>query len=215
MGKRVASGILAAAMGVVGSGGLTSHAASLEDSQPAAVVIVTKAKELAKVQVEHSKATREAATDDVRAMLSSCSDRTRHSFLESLVLVDGKFAGANVRIVQECLGESGYQKFRDLFGLQTPGTKDNAKHWCASRATCRKNEAICTSNCRSDKDAAKIGKEDDGYLSFREMLGNCSDAERDRFFDSVSWKDGRIQTAELSSIRRCGSKTSRLLAAME
>lgn len=152
--------------------------------------------------------------DEVRAMLSSCSDRARHSFLESLVLVDGKFAGAHVRMVRECLGEKGYQKFRDLFGSQTPRTMDHPDHWCSSRATCSGSNDICTSNCNNDGFTAK-GKEDTGYVSFRELLGGCSEAERNRFIDSVSWEGGRIHAAEMSYITRCGSKTYRLLTAME
>lgn len=154
-GKRTASWALVAVIGVVGSYSWTAYAASLEDSQPAAGVIVTKAKDLAKVQADRPRGAPEtevgiqASGDQVNATLSSCSDQARRSFLESLVLVDGKFAGAHVRTIQECLGEAGYKKFRDLFGSQTPTTKDNADHWCASRATCSNSNDICTSNCRS------------------------------------------------------------------
>ncbi|PIR18538.1 MAG: hypothetical protein COV48_06995 [Elusimicrobia bacterium CG11_big_fil_rev_8_21_14_0_20_64_6] len=210
--------IIVSAIGVGGSYSWTSYAAPLEDAQPAAGVIVTKAKDLAKVQAERPKGAPEteagiqASGDQVSAMLSSCSDQARHSFLESLVLVDGKFAGAHVGTIQECLGEVGYTKFRDLFGPQTPTTKDNAKHWCASRATCRKNDAICTSNCRSD--LAQKGGEDVGYISFRDMLQNCSAVERNSFLDSLNWKDGRISGANLKGVAGCGSKLNRLQAAI-
>lgn len=53
-----------------------------------------------------------------------------------------------------------------------------------------------------------------GYISFRDMLQNCSVVERNHFLDSLSWKDGRISGANLKGVAGCGSKLNRLQAAI-
>ena len=61
--------------------------------------------------------------------------------------------------------------------------------------------------------ADKAG-EDSTYVSFQEILKDCSEKQRNRFLDTVTWENGRIVHADVESISNCSQKGNELRAAM-
>ena len=120
-GKRAASWVLVAAIGVVGSYSRAAYAASLEDSQQAAGAIVTKARTLAEVQAARSKAAQEGEKTNepggtLNALISDCSADTQREFLGSLVLVTGELSSAHVARIETCLDNARYAQVLRFFG---------------------------------------------------------------------------------------------------
>lgn len=160
-GKRVTGWALVAAIGVVGSYTWTAYAGSLEEEQQAAGVIVTKSKELAKVQAEGKALTATAAVGPLSAftnlaqdrvatmaeVLSICSPEVRAEYLGSLQFKNGKLAGAYIGGIDKCL--SGRQ-IDALFEHQGVRPTEFLKAYrCSGRGNCKKSESdACTSNCR-------------------------------------------------------------------
>lgn len=137
----------------------------------------------------------EAARNEARELLQSCPDDVRRRFLQSVVLVDGKFAGARVAEIAEHLGQDRYRKLLSSLGVGTAA--DNEKYYCASRATCEPSRtAICTRNCRSGV-MRSAGGQDSGYVSFDLLLKDRPDAIRNRFLDSLAIIDGRVTSPYL------------------
>ena len=118
IGKGVAVGVLTAAIGLVGSYGGTAYAGLLEDQQQPASTIVTKAKELAKVQTERATTANEEEKDknldrgliQMSDLLKGVSVEAKLEFLDSLTLVDGKVASVRIDFLKHDLNESGVQK---------------------------------------------------------------------------------------------------------
>jgi len=202
MSKRVAGWALVAAVGIIGAYSWTSHAASLEDSQATAGAIVTKAKELAKVSATPSvrpelverSATRPNA---LQSALRKCPDAIRRGFLSSLVFVDGKFAGAEVQGVQECLGNGEYKALRAMFGKL--GNDDHKGYYCESVGTCSESsKKICTGNCRSGYTSnASLPVGERGYVSVEQALAGQSLVVRNQHLDNLALENERIDMASL------------------
>lgn len=130
-GKRAANWVLVAAFGVVGSCSWTSYAAALEDQQQAAGAIVTRAKELGKVQAERSKAAQEAEKADkpVRTLgeiLSVCPKETRNEFMESLAFLNGGVASAHTAGIKKCLSSEQMNDVLMTIGHTSARTKPGA-----------------------------------------------------------------------------------------
>jgi hypothetical protein len=217
-GKRAAISIIVAMVGGVGLCTGPSHAETLEDHQPAAGAIVAQTKQLASAQAERSKAERGSrlaqGPKGFLSIISGCSDEVRRSFLGDMVLVGGKFAGTRVKEIRECLGEDGYLALRQTLDPSSPVQKDNKGYRCSGRGTCSASLSnICTSNCMHNVTADKAG-EDSTYVSFQEILKDCSEKQRNRFLDTVTWENGRIVHADVESISNCSQKGNELRAAM-
>ncbi|PIR19145.1 MAG: hypothetical protein COV48_03575 [Elusimicrobia bacterium CG11_big_fil_rev_8_21_14_0_20_64_6] len=162
MSKRMSGWALVTAIGVVGAYSWTAYAASLEDQQQAADVIVTKAKELAKVQAAHKDVTGADAVAPLRAfphlaqdrvatmaeVLSICSPEIRAEYLGSLQFKNGKLAGAYIGGIDKCLSD---RQIDALFEHQGVRATEFLKFYkCTARGNCTKSQNdACTSNCRS------------------------------------------------------------------
>lgn len=168
-------------------------AITLEQAEGKAREVVAKAKAtLAAVPVRAQEKSGKSG-NKLQAALGACSDDVRRGFLSSLVFVDGKFAGAEVKGVQDCLGDGGYKALRVMFGPIV--VADNKGYWCESRGTCAEStNKICTSNCRSAL-TANVSTFGDGYLSVEKTLADRPVAVRNYLLDSLDLENGRIESA--------------------
>ena len=170
-------------------------AVTLEQADGKAREIVAKAKATlttAPVRVQEKSG---KSGNKLQAALGACSDDVRRGFLNSLVFVDGKFAGAEVNGVQNCLGDGGYKALRAMFGPII--IADNKGYWCESRATCAESSSrICTSSCMSDL-TANASTSGDGYLSIEKTIADRPVAVRNYLLDNLDLENCRIESAAL------------------
>ena len=156
-GKRV-GWTLVAVVGTVGLCGWTSSAASLEDSQQTAKTIVTKAKEIATVQVERAKTAQAVEKGKgpgselahLSNLLQGISSEAKLEFLDSLMLVDGKVASFKIDLLKRDLGEA---RLKVFLAALTPNPQPGYKTVAAGYALGLCTNGVCEdSACRPSGD---------------------------------------------------------------
>lgn len=166
---------------------------SLDQADRKAREIVVKAKALSAVSSVRVQEKSGKNGNKLQAALGACSDDVRRGFLSSLVFVDGKFAGAEIKGVQDCLGDGGYKALRVMFGPIV--VADNKGYYCEAKGTCAESDRkICTSNCRSGF-TANVSTSAEGYLSVEKSLAGQPVAARNYLLDNLDLENGRIGSA--------------------
>ena len=83
-------------------------------------------------------------------VLRTCSEKARLEFLDSMVFLDGRLAGAYIGSIEKCLGQEARKELFAHLGFLPNTYLEGYK--CESRGTCKEAaHYVCTSNCISSK----------------------------------------------------------------